>query len=53
MYLLSSTSMSIAEIATRVGFRNVKTFDRAFKEQNDISPLRYRKQQQAGAKGRA
>ena len=53
MYLLSSTSMSIAEIATRVGFRNVKTFDRAFKDHNDISPLRYRKQQLAIAKGRA
>ena len=44
MYLLSSTDMSIAEIAVKTGLRNVKTFDRAFKEHSGISPLRYRKQ---------
>ena len=35
---------SIAEVASKCGFNSVKTFDRVFKENFGLSPLRYRKQ---------
>ena len=34
---------SIAEVATKCGFNSVKTFDRVFKENFGVSPLKYRK----------
>ena len=40
---LVSTSSSIQSIATEAGFSSVKTFDRVFKEQTGISPLKFRK----------
>lgn len=42
--LLVETSDSIAAIAVASGFSSVKTFDRVFKEQIGISPLKFRKQ---------
>jgi len=43
--LLSSTSISISEVATTVGFSSVGTFSTAFKERFGIPPSRFRKQE--------
>lgn len=45
MNLLTSNE-PIAKIASSSGFSSVKTFDRVFKEQTGISPLKYRKRNQ-------
>ncbi len=49
---LINTRSSIAAIAVSVGFSSVKTFDRVFKEQIGISPLKFRKQHVAGSGGK-
>lgn len=43
--LLQQTELSIAEIATRVGYGGVNYFVRQFREKTGTSPLRFRKQQ--------
>lgn len=43
--LLSSTSISISEIATTIGFSSVGTFSTAFKERFGIPPSRFRRQE--------
>lgn len=43
-YLLSSTSFSIGEIASRCGFENIYYFSTAFRKVNGISPINYRNQ---------
>ncbi len=45
---LTETNDSIAAVAAASGFSSVKTFDRVFKEQLGISPLKFRKQYAAG-----
>lgn len=47
---LVKTNDSISKIASASGFSSVKTFDRVFKEQVGISPLRFRKQHQCKGK---
>ena len=42
--LLINTNDSISKVAVATGFSSVKTFDRVFKEQRGISPLKFRKQ---------
>ncbi len=44
---LLSSNDSIARIASISGFSSVKTFDRVFKEQTGISPLKFRKRSQS------
>lgn len=41
--LLSSTYLSISEIAEKIGFASIYDFSRSFKKANGISPLTYRK----------
>lgn len=49
--LLSATSLSVGEIGERVGYRTDKYFIKVFKEQEGISPSRYRQRLQNGAEG--
>ena len=42
MYL-GSSKLSIAEICSKIGFKNINTFYREFKLKNGISPTQYRK----------
>jgi AraC-like DNA-binding protein len=42
--LLSDTDLSMTEIAERCGFSGLRTFDRAFRSHNGISPTAYRQQ---------
>lgn len=44
--LLVKTSLSITDIATQTGFGNITYFERVFKRTKDITPLKYRKQNQ-------
>lgn len=41
-YLLTNSSLSITEIALRVGFENIRTFNRVFFEHYGVSPSAYR-----------
>lgn len=41
--LLQQSSLSVTEIASRVGFNNITHFGRIFKDFTDLSPLEYRK----------
>lgn len=41
--LLSSSELSIAEICSACGFQCMRTFDRVFREQNELTPKDYRK----------
>ena len=41
--LLQQSSLSVTEIASRVGFNNITHFGRIFKEFTELSPLEYRK----------
>lgn len=41
-----SQILSITELAEMVGYENVNTFLRQFKEKMDVSPLQYRKRRQ-------
>ena len=41
--LLADTDLSISEICYRSGFRNLSNFNRQFKRQYGLAPLRYRK----------
>lgn len=41
--LLRSTDMSIAQVAEKSGFAEIRTFNRAFKKQHGVSPTAYRK----------
>lgn len=41
--LLSSSDLSIAEICSACGFQCMRTFDRVFREQNELTPKDYRK----------
>ncbi len=50
--LLVNTNDSIANIAASSGFSSVKTFDRVFKEQLGISPLKFRKMHGSSKSGR-
>jgi AraC-like DNA-binding protein/quercetin dioxygenase-like cupin family protein len=43
MQMLRTSSLSIKEIADRVGFRNLSNFYTHFKQQNGISPSQFRK----------
>lgn len=40
---LATTEISITHIAIRSGFRNIKTFNRVFKNINGCSPMEYRR----------
>ena len=42
--LLTSTDLSVTNIAVRVGFEDVAYFSRCFRRQHGISPLQYRRQ---------
>jgi len=39
---LSTTQVSITELAQRLGYSDASAFDRAFKRENGVSPLQYR-----------
>lgn len=43
-HLLRESSLSVGEIADRLGYADVYFFSRQFKEQVGVSPLRYRRQ---------
>lgn len=43
-HLLRESSLSVGEIADRLGYADVYFFSRQFKEQTGVSPLAYRKQ---------
>ena len=40
---LANTEISITHIAMKSGFKNIKTFNRVFKNINGCSPMEYRK----------
>ena len=40
--LLSTTNLSVSEIAYQLGFEHAQSFHRLFRKQNDISPLEFR-----------
>ncbi|EJO5348669.1 helix-turn-helix transcriptional regulator [Clostridium botulinum] len=42
--LLKNTNMSILDIANEVGYENPSKFSNAFKDYNNINPLKYRKE---------
>ena len=42
-YLLSSSEYSISDIAYECGFENLRTFNRIFKNKNDITPTEFRR----------
>jgi AraC-like DNA-binding protein len=42
--LLKETSLSVSEIAYKVGYNNITHFNRVFKEKNGISPTEFREQ---------
>lgn len=44
--ILDKSDISITELAEMVGYENVNTFLRQFKEKMDVSPLQYRKRRQ-------
>ena len=44
--ILDNSDVSITELAEMVGYENVNTFLRQFKEKMDVSPLQYRKRRQ-------
>ena len=46
MHILDKSDISITELAEMVGYENVNTFLRQFKEKMDVSPLQYRKRRQ-------
>lgn len=46
MRILDKSDISITELAEMVGYENVNTFLRQFKEKMDVSPLQYRKRRQ-------
>ena len=41
--ILDTENISITELSERVGYDNVNTFLRQFKEKMDVSPLQYKK----------
>ena len=41
---LSTTSVRITELAQRLGYSDASAFDRAFRKENAMSPLQYRRQ---------
>lgn len=43
MHLLSTTSMSISDVADEIGFSSAANFATAFREQLGVSPSRWRK----------
>lgn len=43
-YLLESTEDTISEIATKCGYKTLRTFNRNFKEYKQVSPSAYREQ---------
>lgn len=43
MRILDTENISITELSERVGYDNVNTFLRQFKEKMDVSPLQYKK----------
>lgn len=46
--LLSSTDISVSEIAFEVGYGSLKTFSRVFRDQRNMTPTTYRKMHTAG-----
>ncbi len=44
--LLEKTAMSVTDIANQTGFGNITYFERVFKRIKDVTPLKYRKQNQ-------
>jgi AraC-like DNA-binding protein len=49
--LLSSTTLSVAEITERIGYENVSTFVRLFRSEVGHSPARYRSLTRADGRG--
>ena len=45
--LLATTGLTVTEVASRVGFNDAAYFATCFKKKRNMSPLRYRKAQQA------
>ena len=43
LQILDTENISITELSERVGYDNVNTFLRQFKEKMDVSPLQYKK----------
>lgn len=43
MAILASRNRSISEVASAVGFHDVRTFERAFKRFTSMTPLEYKK----------
>jgi two-component system response regulator YesN len=41
--LLETSRLKVYEVAERVGYRDVKYFDRVFKKETGLSPEQYRK----------
>jgi AraC-like DNA-binding protein len=47
--LLERSALALKQIAAEIGFRNEKSFIRAFKQWTGQSPAAWRRQRQAGA----
>ncbi|MEO0972196.1 MAG: helix-turn-helix transcriptional regulator [Pseudomonadota bacterium] len=47
MHLLADTDLSITNVSRKVGFRDLRTFQRAFKRFASVTPTEYRKQARA------
>lgn len=53
MHSLADTDLSITTVSRKVGFRDLRTFQRAFKRFSSLTPTEYRKQARAAAAERA
>jgi AraC-like DNA-binding protein len=53
MHSLADTDLSITTVSRKVGFRDLRTFQRAFKRFSSVTPTEYRKQARAEAAARA
>ena len=47
-YLLKETGLSVQEVASRVGYDDQLAFSRIFKNNNGVSPVRFRDQSHEG-----
>jgi AraC-like DNA-binding protein len=48
MELIRATNIPITEVATRVGFQDLRTFERAFKSHTSLTPREYKKRVRPG-----